>query len=69
MLKRLQDAHQEEEEALAMDRKRLSSKETKLEEERRKLLGLGDLGSRVMGTAMVKRKLCHKTESQEGFAV
>jgi hypothetical protein len=65
MLERLRDAQRKEEEALAVQKKAMRSKEIRLEAERRKLLGLGDCPGRVDGGSALKRRLSHKSEPEK----
>jgi len=55
MLERLREAHRKEEEALALDRKMLHSREMGLKAERRKLLGLGSCADSVGSVSTLKR--------------
>jgi hypothetical protein len=65
MLERLRAAHRKEEEALALDRKRLHSRERGLEVERRKLLGLGSCPDGVGGVSTIKRDLSSDIKLEE----
>jgi hypothetical protein len=65
MLERLREAHRKEEEALALDRKMLHSREMGLEAERRKLLGLGSCPDGVGGVSTLKRDLSGDSELKE----
>ena len=62
MLERLRAAHRKEEEALALDRKMLHSREMALEAERRKLLGLGSYADGVGGVSTLKKDLSGDNE-------
>ena len=56
-------------ETAALETRKLHTKETELEEERQKLLGLEYLNSPVVGTNIAKRNLYQNTDSEEGVNV